>query len=59
MRTYQPKQKDVKRNWLLVDMAKGSLGRQATKIAGFLMGKHKPTYSHNMDMGDYVVVVNS
>jgi large subunit ribosomal protein L13 len=59
VRTYQPKQKEVSRNWFLVDMSKDSLGRQATKIASFLMGKHKPTYSAHMDMGDWVVVVNA
>jgi large subunit ribosomal protein L13 len=59
IKTYQPKRKEVSRNWLLVDMTEDSLGRQATKIARFLMGKHKPTYSAHMDMGDWVVVVNA
>jgi large subunit ribosomal protein L13 len=59
MKTYQPKQKDIKRNWHLIDAKGAILGRTATKIAGLLMGKHKPTYSNHMDMGDYVVVINA
>jgi large subunit ribosomal protein L13 len=59
MKTYQPKHKDIERNWHLVDAKGAILGRMATKIVGLLMGKHKPTYSNHMDMGDYVVVVNA
>jgi large subunit ribosomal protein L13 len=58
-KTYQPKQKEVKRNWHLIDVKDKVLGRSATQIAGLLMGKQKPTYSNHMDMGDYVVVVNA
>jgi len=59
MKTYQPKDKDVKRNWHLIDAKGAILGRTATKIAVLLMGKHKPTYANHMDMGDYVVVINA
>lgn len=59
MKTYQPKHKDITRNWHLVDVGGEILGRKATQIATFLMGKHKPNYSNHMDMGDYVVVVNA
>ena len=58
-KTYQPKHKDIKRNWHLVNVGGMVLGRSATQIATYLMGKHKPTYANHMDMGDYVVVVNA
>jgi len=59
MKTYQPKEKEVTREWHLLD-AKGQIvGRLATKIAGLLMGKHKPDFSKHMDMGDYVVLLNA
>lgn len=59
MNTYQPRQKDIKRGWTLVDAKDQVLGRMATKIAVILMGKHKSTYSAHMDTGDYVVVINA
>lgn len=59
MKTYQPKEKDVKREWHLVDAKGQVLGRTASNIARFLMGKHKVNYSTHMDMGDYVVVTNA
>ena len=59
MKTYQPKHKDIKRNWHLLDADGKPLGRLATHVATFLMGKHKPSFSKHMDMGDIVVVVNA
>lgn len=59
MKTYQPKEKEVTRNWYLIDVGGKVLGRSATQIATLLMGKHKPTYSGHMDMGDFVVVINA
>lgn len=59
MKTYQPKEKEVKREWHLIDAKDEILGRLATKIAGLLMGKGKPTFSRHMDSGDFVVVVNA
>ena len=50
---------DVKRAWHLFDLKGKILGRQATAIATFLMGKGKPYFVRNMDCGDYVVVVNA
>jgi large subunit ribosomal protein L13 len=44
--------------WLLMDASDQSLGRLATRIARFLMGKHKPTFTPGVDMGDTVVVIN-
>lgn len=45
--------------WLLVDAKGQKLGRLATQIASYLLGKHKPTYTPGVDMGDFVVVLNS
>lgn len=59
IKTYQPTQKDIKRNWHLVDAKGQVLGRVATQIATYLMGKHKADYSAHMDSGDYVVVINA
>ena len=59
MKTYQPKAKDVKRNWHLVDAKDEILGRLSTRISQLLMGKHKVKYANHMDMGDYVVVINA
>ena len=59
MKTYQPKQSEVKREWHLIDISGKVLGRSASQIATLLIGKHKPTYSAHMDMGDFVVVINA
>lgn len=59
MKTYQPKAKEIKRNWNLVDAKGEILGRLASKIAQLLTGKGKSTYSPHMDSGDYVVVINA
>lgn len=59
MKTYQPKHKDIKRDWHLINAEGLILGRIATQIAKLLMGKHKPNYATHIDMGDYVVVINT
>ena len=58
MKTFQPKHKDVEREWHHLDANGMVLGRLATEIAILLMGKHKPTFSKHMDSGDFVVVTN-
>jgi len=58
MKTYQPKEKEVKRESHTIDAKDQILGRLATKIADLLMGKSKVTYSRHMDSGDFVTVVN-
>ncbi len=57
-KTYVIKGKPVS-DWILVDANDQGLGRLATQIAKYLMGKHKPTYTPGVDMGDFVVVVNA
>jgi large subunit ribosomal protein L13 len=59
MKTYQPKHKDIKRDWHLIDVKGKVLGRAASEIVKLLMGKHKVNYAPHMDMGDFVVVVNA
>ena len=49
---------DAQNDWLLMDAEHQSLGRIATQIAHYLMGKHKPTFTPGVDMGDFVVVIN-
>ncbi len=46
-------------DWVLVDASNQGIGRLATQIAGYLLGKHKPTYTPGVEMGDFVVVINA
>ena len=59
MTTYTPKASDVERSWHVVDAEGLVLGRLSTEVANILRGKHKPTYTPNMDMGDHVIIVNA
>lgn len=59
MRTYSPSAKDITREWYIVDADGQTLGRLATRIATVLRGKHKPTFTPHLDMGDHVVVINA
>jgi large subunit ribosomal protein L13 len=59
MRTYSTKVSDIERKWLVIDASGKTLGRLATEAAVLLKGKHKPIYSPNLDVGDYVVIVNA
>jgi len=59
MKTYSTKRADIERKWHLIDASDKTLGRLATRIAGLLMGKHKPIFSPNLDTGDFVVVINA
>ena len=59
MKTYSTKTSDIERKWHVIDASGKVLGRLATRIASLLMGKHKPIFSHNLDVGDFVVVINA
>jgi len=60
MKTYMAKAADqATRTWYVVDATDQVLGRLSTKLARILMGKHKPTYTPHVDMGDFVVVINT
>jgi large subunit ribosomal protein L13 len=58
-RTYVAKPGEVERKWYLVDAEGKTLGRLASQIAVILRGKHKPTYTPHIDVGDFVIVVNA
>lgn len=57
--TVSVSEKNLKREWFIVDAEGKTLGRMTTKVASVLRGKHKPTYTPNADCGDYVIVINS
>ena len=59
MPTVMPKEDSIERKWYLVDAQDRVLGRLATQVATILRGKHKPTFSPQLDVGDHVVVVNA
>ena len=59
MRTHVPKNDEIRRDWLVVDARDQVLGRLATEVARLLRGKHKPTFTPHLDVGDFVVVVNA
>ena len=58
-KTYVTRDKDVQREWYVVDAAGQTLGRLAARVARILRGKHKPMYSPSVDTGDFVIVVNA
>jgi len=57
--TYTPKASEIQRSWHLVDADGLVLGRMATEVARILRGKHKPSFTPNLDTGDHVIVVNA
>jgi large subunit ribosomal protein L13 len=59
VKTYAVKASEIESSWWLVDASGQTLGRLATRLATLLEGKHKPTYSPHIDVGDHVVVVNA
>jgi large subunit ribosomal protein L13 len=59
VKTYTPKKNEVGQTWWVVDAEGETLGRLASRIATILRGKHKPAFTPHMDLGDYVIVINS
>jgi large subunit ribosomal protein L13 len=59
MTTYFENPVHVKETWHLVDADGKTLGRLAARVAGVLRGKHRPTFTPNVDIGDHVVIVNA
>jgi large subunit ribosomal protein L13 len=59
MKTYSIKASEVSRKWYVLDASEIPLGRLSTTIASLLLGKGKPTVTHHVDGGDFVIVVNS
>ena len=58
-KTYTAREGEIERRWFVVDATDQTLGRLATRIARVLEGKHKPTWSPNLDSGDHVIVLNA
>lgn len=58
-RTFSPTPADVRHDWVIIDAENVVLGRLASHAATLLRGKHKPTFSPHMDMGDYVIIINA
>ena len=58
MKTYMAHAQDVVRKWYVVDAEGMVLGRLASKVASILRGKNKPTFTPNVDTGDFVIIVN-
>ena len=56
--TYSAKKSEIERKWYILDAANKPLGRVATEAAKLLRGKHKPTFTPNLDTGDNVIVIN-
>ena len=56
--TYSPKKAEIESKWYIIDAANKPLGRVATEAAKLLRGKHKPTFTPNIDTGDHVIVLN-
>ena len=59
MKTQSFKQSDIEQSWILVDAKDRTLGRLASALASRLRGKHRPEYTPNADLGDYIVVINA
>ena len=59
MKTYSQKASEVSRQWYVIDGNGQTVGRLATQVATLLRGKHKPTFSPNIDGGDFVVIINA
>jgi large subunit ribosomal protein L13 len=59
MKTYSAKPTEVVRKWYLLDASELPLGRLSTKAAKLLIGKEKPMFTHHIDCGDYVVIINA
>ena len=53
------KPKELTRKWYIIDATGKPLGRLASEVAIVLMGKNKPTYTPNVDCGDYVIIINA
>lgn len=59
MKSYIAKAQEVERKWYVVDAAGKPLGRVASQVASILRGKNKPTFTPNVDCGDFVIVINA
>jgi len=59
MKTFTATPADIEKKWVVIDATGVVLGRLASIVAMRLRGKHKPTFTPHMDMGDNVIVINA
>ena len=59
MKTFVAKPAEVEKKWVLIDADGLVVGRLASIIATRLKGKHKPSYTPHVDMGDNIIVINA
>src|SRR5215472_12901942 len=59
VRTFSPKDRDITRQWHVIDATDVVLGRLASHVAVLLRGKHKPIFAPHVDTGDFVIVINA
>lgn len=59
MKTFITKPKIVKKKWYIIDAKKEVLGRLVSKIIKVIQGKNKIEYTSNIDIGDYVIIINA
>ncbi len=59
MKTYVPKEGEVRKDWFVIDAKGKVLGRVAAEAAKLLRGKHKPQFTPFLDCGDHVVIINA
>ena len=57
--TFMANAQNIERNWYVVDAEGQTLGRLASEVASILRGKHKPTFTPNVDTGDHVIIINA
>lgn len=58
-KTVSANKSTVEKKWYIVDAADASLGRLCSEVAKILRGKHKPSFTPNVDCGDKVIVINA
>ena len=58
-KTFTAKPKEIERKWFIIDAEDVVLGRLAAEVAKILRGKHKPTFTPNIDTGDHVVIITA
>lgn len=58
-KSYMANKQNIEQKWYVIDAEAAVLGRLATEAATILRGKHKPTYTPNVDCGDYIIVINA
>lgn len=58
-KTFLPNQEEIERTWFVLDASGKTLGRFASEITKILRGKHKPTFTTFLDIGDGVIIINA